>query len=498
MDPTQVYTTGDMVQPTIYGSGVSSWTNGVYQDSLTCWGWGNPGYCGPNAIVRPDNNINFSYGTTDLYQSHSIANFLPSNGNGLRVNGYNFGFTAKNGNGWDDGRVDYLNAYTRFTDSNGNIVYSKIYDLNYKFDWTTFNFSETFSTPYSAKSLGNVTYGFIGRDNNFWAGPYGPEINNISFSLKYSVDPCFVNALSSPTCPGYIEAISKLNTPKIEPLIIVTPTVQSTTSTEPILSSTTPASTATTSTVSVAPVVTNNASSPQSSSSPGAPVSLSTILGIVRAEQSRIGSVEATAVQQANETALQAVNQASALAESVAAKAVQQSQTTANQLTTTTSAQTVSLTLTTTNNVLGGVGLRLPQFSPGGNETGYSINSENELPKLDGLQLTGQSPLKDYLEEKPTQTIEGTERTNQNPQVRRPIADNELGTGGTATLTAMNRLPVGFDSYLGIIKDVPFYPPKEIYRNQRTVENDAVRRRLFGGSDYLHQQMVDQQYNQGK
>ena len=33
----------------------------------------------------------------------AIASVLPNTGSGLRVNGYNFGFTAKNGNGWDDG-----------------------------------------------------------------------------------------------------------------------------------------------------------------------------------------------------------------------------------------------------------------------------------------------------------------------------------------------------------------------------------------------------------
>jgi hypothetical protein len=58
-DPTQVYNTGNLVVPTTTTSG-STWANGVYQDQLTCWAWGNPGYCGPNAIVRPDGNINFT------------------------------------------------------------------------------------------------------------------------------------------------------------------------------------------------------------------------------------------------------------------------------------------------------------------------------------------------------------------------------------------------------------------------------------------------------
>ena len=103
--PGEVYTTGNIVQGTIAGTGTTPWVGGVYQDNLTCWAGGDPGYCGPNAIVRPGNNINFSYGSTYLYQQQHINTVLPSS-TGLQVSGFNFGFTAKNGNGWDNGRTD--------------------------------------------------------------------------------------------------------------------------------------------------------------------------------------------------------------------------------------------------------------------------------------------------------------------------------------------------------------------------------------------------------
>jgi hypothetical protein len=198
----------------------------VYQDSLTCWTGGDPGYCGPNAIVRPGNNINFSYGSTYLYQQQHISTLLPSS-TGLQVNGFNFGFTAKNGNGWDDGRTDNLTALVRFWDStNGraadNLLYGTSYNLNYKFNWTDFNYSETFTKPLAMPSIGQVQYGFIGKDNNFWQGPYGPEVNNISFSLKYSVDPCASNPLYSPTCSGYLAALAKL-TPSSSTVIAEAP-----------------------------------------------------------------------------------------------------------------------------------------------------------------------------------------------------------------------------------------------------------------------------------
>ena len=75
--------------------------------------------------------------TTYIYQQQNISDLLPST-SGLQVTGYNFGFTAKNGNGWDDGRVDQLTALVRFWDTTGgrgtnNLLYGNAYDLNYKF-----------------------------------------------------------------------------------------------------------------------------------------------------------------------------------------------------------------------------------------------------------------------------------------------------------------------------------------------------------------------------
>ena len=193
--------------PTVQGSGTTPWTGGVYQDSLTCWYGGNPGYCGPNAIVRPGNNINFSYGSTYLYQQQQASNLVPANA--LNITGYNFSFTAKNGNGWDGGGTDTLSALVRFWDATGNkgagnLLYGTSYNLSYNTQgWRDFNYNETLPTPLSAKSVGLVQYGFIGRDNNGWAGPYGPEINNVNFSLKYSVDPCATNPAYSPNCSGF-------------------------------------------------------------------------------------------------------------------------------------------------------------------------------------------------------------------------------------------------------------------------------------------------------
>jgi hypothetical protein len=184
----------------------SIWNNGVYVNQL-CFQAGQPGNCGPNPSIREGSNINFSYGTVDLNQIVNINKALSISGSIVQLSGFNFGFMAKNGNGWDDARQDYLSAYVKLYGSTGSQVanYDYTAQTNQKYNWTNFNFSETFATPYTASSLSTARVGFIGRDNNFWAGNYGPEIYNVSFSLKYSAipDPCIADPLSSANCPGY-------------------------------------------------------------------------------------------------------------------------------------------------------------------------------------------------------------------------------------------------------------------------------------------------------
>ena len=545
LDPTQVYTTGNVVQNTPYG-GPSSWVNGVYQDSLTCWTWGNPGYCGPNAIVRPDNNINFSFGVTNLYQMQAVANILPNSGSGLRVNGYNFGFTAKNGNGWDNGQVDYLTAYVNFYDPKGSTVFNKNYNLNYKFDWTTFNYSENFTTPYAAKDLGSVQYGFVGRDNNGWAGPYGPEIYNINFSLKYSVDPCSVDVLSSPTCPGYLDALNKLSSPattttstvQVTPTQIVVDnfvvTTQPTQNISAPTTSTLPTTTTTSAVAAVQPVATVEVNKDSKSSGP----SLSTILNIVKNEQSRISAVESSAVQQANETANSltsaAVRDAENVAKNLATASITDSQQTKTQVTTTNLNTGAGVALQSTNQIQNGlVGILKapgdfiqPEFkqeqvyTPSINrsqESIYSLFTPSQTTQQNVLSLIQELPKYEQPKfEDPTQKetnyvastipreiqsileetnkpVETTQTQTSGDSVKKDVKNNDAAGG--VDIASIATIPVGFSAYTNLtLRDGMFYKTEEIYKNQRTVDNVRVLRGLQGGSDILHQQMVNQQY----
>jgi hypothetical protein len=212
-----ISTTGNLVNFT--GSPTTTtgnWVNGVLVNQL-CFQAGQPGNCGPNPSIRAESgNINFSYGTTNLNQVVNINNALAAAGTGIQLSGFNFGFRAKNGNGWDDGRQDYLSAYVKVYDSAGKVVENYDYTqyTNRQYNWSDFNFTETFNKPYNTNKLGAAQFGFIGRDNNFWAGNYGPEIMNVSFSLNYRVDPCAANPASSPTCPGFNNLIKSTNAAK--------------------------------------------------------------------------------------------------------------------------------------------------------------------------------------------------------------------------------------------------------------------------------------------
>ena len=580
-EPGQVYTTGNIVQTTPQG-GPTPWVNGVYQNNLTCWGWGDPGYCGPNPIVRPGDSITFSYGMTNLYQLQTITNILPNTGTGLSVNGYNFGFTAKNGNGWDDGRMDYLTAYVSLYGANGSTVFNKNYDLNSRFNWTTFNYSETFNSPFASKDLGSVQYGFVGRDNNFWAGPYGPEIYNVSFSLKYSVDPCATNVLSSPTCSGYFEALAKL-TPQPPPTTIVaepTPTgVQTTVDNVTItttgiapppgstpLPGSQPSPDSSTSPTQPGPIQpgapTAGPAPQQAASQPAAnnqqpragevadsggggkssPVSLSSVLNMISSNQDKTSALEKSVVQSADAQAFSAGETAKQQAEKIAGDMQSQSMSTAGGSTATAQTagtqssftqtqssmvslqgnqqssnasnaariqQSINSSVSSQSNTLNFTGTTTQQSSYQNTtrqevtvamvtpQVSYSLvaptralsQPQVEIPMLEGIKFGHKNAVDSAMESKPFMP-QMNDNSQQNDSVKKNVDNNELA--GNITIESIAKQPANYSQYFFMIPDVAFYAPKEIYKNQKTVDNVRALRQM--SSDRLHQQMVDQQY----
>ena len=120
-----------------------------------------------------------------------------------------------------------------------------------------------------------------------------------------------------------------------------------------------------------------------------------------------------------------------------------------------------------------------------------NTNSQTELPVTTNTFLTNKAdPLNQLIEGK--QTVDQDKKVEDKPQVvKQNVVNNELATGSDISTIAV--MPVGYNVYTNLIlRDVAFYAPKEIYRNQKTVDNVRALRQLAG--DRLHQELVDQQY----
>lgn len=488
MEPGQVYTTNNLTTFNQNGSQTTgAWQNvGQWGGQLNCWAPSNPGYCGPNPYVNANGQgmINFSYGNTDLYQIVTIASALPNSGTGLRVNGYTFGFTAKNGNGWDGGAQDSLSAYVSLYGNDGNLVRHDYYDLNYKFDWTTFNFSKTFDNPYASKDLSTIRYGFVGYDTNYWAGPYGPEIYNVSFNIKYSVDPCATNVLYSPTCPGYMDALNKLfpttsSSTNSTTVIATSPTntVTTTITDDPTNPTVTVTSTTTASTQSASATNAISApAAPSSERSSGSSTSNTSLgLSIISRNQQREQNIVNQAVQSAVSTAASAAAASQQEAMSVASSAVSNS---------------------TSNSIVGsfsstGTGLRIGSGSQIGlsfQSMDFSTSAETSVTSYRNMLTDRTNPLNEYVEQKPNNN---TTAAFSGPAVNANVSNNEAAGGVDLSKIAVT--PNGYTDYLNLaIKDVAFYQPKEVYKNQRIVDNNRLLRQLT--NDTKHNELVEMQY----
>ena len=157
--------------------------------------------------------------------------------------------------------------------------------------------------------------------------------------------------------------------------------------------------------------------------------------------------------------------------------------------------------ITTNNSESSNFSLIPPGFQI--NSLGFSSNQNNrtqsqevEMPKIASIDFSTKSPIKDYLDEKPLRQ-EQPQTSQKQSEVKRNILDNQAA--GEVSIDSIAKQPSGFDLYTSlVIKDMAFYAPKEIYKGQKTVDNTRLLRGLTGGSDLLHQQMIEQQYKKGE
>jgi hypothetical protein len=528
----------------------TNWSNGYQVPNLTCWKGGDPN-CSPGTpYIRPDGNINFSYNATELYQARSIADVLPNSGTGLIATGFQFNWRSKNGNGWDNGALDTLQAYIQMYSKGGQWIEAQTYNLNFIHDWTDFSWSGNFTKERRSSDLGTILYGFYGRDNNYWMGPYGPEIMNVSFSLRYQPDPCVVNPLHSPECPGFMAAINKPIPGVAEASAsysIVTTTQSNSTTSSPGISTAMSVIklNAQRDLAAADAAVEQSTGTEKTINQTSLAVSMPTNL-VTSATKSvaRSQDTQTTGQEQEQGFSLLATSKAAISVPLQISQGSRPLQRTDSQAKTESATESISLdqillppqsnqqNITsalvsippnrasatyqtqesdTDNTVQIGL-VKMPEPTPVAidqvqnhliHNSGISDSPQVEMVRSPQAETTSSDALTNTITNAlidRTNPLNGMLNGQQmtqtgpvftGPAVKSNTADNDLAGG--VSISQLARVPVGFDVYSNLaIREIAFYQPKEIYRGQRTVDNVRALRSL--GQDARHQQMVDQQY----
>lgn len=117
-----------------------------------------------------------------------------------------------------------------------------------------------------------------------------------------------------------------------------------------------------------------------------------------------------------------------------------------------------------------------------------SVDSYSLVPPN---MLTDKSnPLTDIIEAKQN-VPQNTATKMTGPIVNKNAQDNDVAGG--VSINKMSTAPIGYGDYLNFtMRDVAFYTPKEVYKNQRNVDNQRALRLLT--NDSKHKEMVELQY----
>ena len=129
------------------------------------------------------------------------------------MNGFEYEWKVKNGNanlfGQQTGIDDFFIEVDIY-DAQGNLYATYQYDYSYSHNWTTHQGQELFVDPFLPPSyFDRVEISAQGQDTGNWQGRYGPEfnVNDSSFSVIFSANPCYQNPLYDPQCQGYANAL---------------------------------------------------------------------------------------------------------------------------------------------------------------------------------------------------------------------------------------------------------------------------------------------------
>ena len=146
----------------------------------------------------------FMFGYAQGTFAYTMAINSALSGTGIQLSGIEYGLTYFN----QDYSRGTLNVSASVLSNTGSTLESYSHNLPQTVNgWTQWSQTQTFVNQYSLSNLGNATLTFTGKDDRFWAGYYGPQFKDPFLRFNYIADICASNPLSSPDCPGYAAAL---------------------------------------------------------------------------------------------------------------------------------------------------------------------------------------------------------------------------------------------------------------------------------------------------
>lgn len=534
--------TGNLVSPNLIGAPYSTPT-GTTPYTGTGGGYSGGSTPGYNSTT---NTIHFGY--TQSVAAYTYAFNEALRNSGMTILGYNYSWNYLN----QGDSVGNLSATVNFAGTNGTSLYSKNWVLGPTTNWTTVSGTETFANNGMAvSSIANFSLTFNGKDSRFWAGYYGPQVKDPSLSLNYTFDQCSSNPLSSPTCPGYAAAyltqqctanplyntscpgyaaahqiqqcsINPLNDPSCPGYATAYLNYQC--SVNPLYSTTCPG---------YAQAYLDEQCLKDSLFSKDCK-GYATAYAI----KYLVTGIDSTVVNQSlsNTAAVKANDPTTVkVATNIPTTTISSDGSVSTGVSTTGDTnvdKAITSKASTTNTAPAAVQLAPPpapaQQQMAQNETKGSDKPEpKNNDKQDGKQDEpagdkpggGPAPQTAQSGQQGSDTKPAAPTARQEIQARREAAAkaeavekgknlaNEMGKAAdmetqkavqNVVIQAMGFTP-GFDTYnKAMLPDTRFYRPYTVYNGQVTVDNKAISRRLLGGSDRTHEEMVESQYNKEK
>ena len=352
-------------------------------------------------------------------------------------------------------------------------------------------------------SVGTVGDSSLGEYKQIFFAPFGTPVTSIQ-NWTNQPDPCVLNPLSSSTCPGYNQAMLDQICPS-NPLYSSScpgysqayalqmlqsqPTATTTTTTTAPTTSSTPVNvvedtTTTPTTVEVGGVTV----SPTGTIS----AAIETVPDVVKQSAPTVSTVSVIkedkptiSVNTLLSISRRATDDAAAIALNTTQNSIQQSQDananpgdgmSVNLETGQFLSQSSSFNRNETTFVADNTNRNTQSRTE--NQTKTSTNDNNSQNTL--IQNTAE-----------TMKVE-VQQTTKNESVK--SKGDESTMPGAVSIANIAVIPNGFNAYSVVLADAPFYSSKEIYRNQRVIDNQRTLRMMNSSSDSLHQKMIDSQY----